>query len=112
LFGLRVLLIERATVHCPATKVSEVAMTYSDFSVENAVKIVETCLAANKPQMITAALLDRRSPESVEAELAAETARPPERAAPAPAPATSSNGDAFRDVMERRFRSQNGPRTR
>jgi hypothetical protein len=89
-------------------------MSYSDFSVANAVRIVELCLAAGRHSMIVPSLLDRRSPESVEAELAAETARPPERAAPAraPAAAASSNGDAFRDVMERRFRSQNGPRTR
>jgi hypothetical protein len=75
-------------------------MSYSDFSVENAVRIVEICLAAGRHQMIVPALLDRRSPESVEAELAAATTR-------APATAESTN-DVLRAAIERRFRAQNG----
>jgi hypothetical protein len=49
--------------------------SYSDFTVEGAVRIVQACLAANKAQMIVPALLDRRSAESVEAELAAGRGR-------------------------------------
>ena len=79
--------------------------SYSDFTVEGAVRIVRACLAANKAQMIVPALLDRRSAESVEAELAAETARPREcTAATAP---TSATNNAFRDVIEKRFGAQN-----
>jgi hypothetical protein len=79
-------------------------MSYSDFSVANAVRIVEACLAAGRHQMIVPALLDRRSPESVEAELAAATTRPPERTA-ARAPAAAP--DALRVAIEKRFRAQN-----
>jgi hypothetical protein len=75
--------------------------SYSDFTVEGAVRIVQAYLAANKPQMIVPALLDHRSAESVEAELAAERS-----ARPAAAAAASTN-DALRDVIERRFRAQN-----
>jgi hypothetical protein len=85
--------------------------SYSDFTVEGAVRIVQACLAANKAHMIVPALLDHRSADSVEAELA-ETARPPERAAARAPTSTQATNDFFRDVMERRFRSQNGPRTR
>jgi hypothetical protein len=69
-------------------------------------------LAANKAQMIVPALLDRRSAERVEAELASATARAPERAAARAPTSTQATKDFFRDVIERRFRSQNGPRTR
>jgi hypothetical protein len=71
--------------------------SYSDFTVEGAVRIVQACLAANKAHMIVPALLDRRSAESVEAELAVER-----RARPA-----ASTNDSLRDVIEKRFRSQN-----
>ena len=80
-------------------------MSYSDFSIANAVRIVEACLAAGRHQMIVPALLDRRSPESVEAELAAASS-PPRTAARAPASAQATN-DALRDAIERRFRAQN-----
>jgi hypothetical protein len=73
--------------------------SYSDFAVEGAVRIVQACLAANKAHMIVPALLDRRSAESVEAELVAG-ARPA-------AAATISTADALRDAIERRFRAQN-----
>jgi hypothetical protein len=76
--------------------------SYSDFTVAGAVRIVQACLAANKAQMIVPALLDRRSAESVEAELAAATTR-------APAAAEATN-DAFRVAIEKRFRAQNGRR--
>ena len=87
-------------------------MSYSDFSVENAVAIVQACLDAGRQQMIIPALLDRRSPESVIAELAAaRTTRVP--------PATRRTADAgsfvtdeLAAVIEKRFRAQNGPRTR
>jgi|HubBroStandDraft_6_1064221.scaffolds.fasta_scaffold884855_2 hypothetical protein len=84
---------------------------YSDFSVENAVAIVQACLAANKPQMIVPALLDRRSAQSVAAELAlaAATTRSPERTA-ARAPAAAESTNALRDAIEKRFRAQNGRR--
>ena len=75
--------------------------SYSDFTVEGAVRIVQACLAANKAQMIVPALLDRRSAESVEAELAAERGTRPAAAAAA------STNDSLRDVIEKRFRSQN-----
>jgi hypothetical protein len=78
--------------------------SYSDFTVEGAVRIVQACLAANKAQMIVPALLDRRSAESVEAELAAATTR-------APAAAAQSTNDALRVAIEKRFRAQNGRRT-
>jgi hypothetical protein len=71
--------------------------SYSDFTVEGAVRIVQACLAANKAHMIVPALLDRRSAESDEAELAVEL-----RARPA-----ASTNDSLRDVIEKRFRSQN-----
>ena len=80
---------------------------YSDFTVEGAVRIVQACLSANKAHMIVPALLDRRSAESVEAELA-ETTRLQERAAPARAPAVTP--DALAAAIEKRFRAQNGPR--
>jgi hypothetical protein len=64
--------------------------SYSDFTVQ-------ACLAANKAHMIVPALLDRRSAESDEAELAVER-----RARPA-----ASTNDSLRDVIEKRFRSQN-----
>jgi hypothetical protein len=86
--------------------------SYSDFTVAGAVRIVQALLSANKAHMIVPALLDHRSAESVEAELAAATSRPQEgTAARAPDTAQASN-DALRDAIERRFRSQNGPRTR
>lgn len=75
-------------------------MSYSDFSVENAVRIVEACLAANRPQMIVPALLDRRSPESVCAELAAA------RTTSALAAASVTTGDLER-AAQARFRAQN-----
>jgi hypothetical protein len=75
--------------------------SYSDFTVEGAVRIVQACLAANKPERIIPALLDRRSAESVEAELAVDR-----RALPAAAAAASTN-DSLRDAIEKRFRSQN-----
>jgi hypothetical protein len=75
--------------------------SYSDFTVEGAVRIVQACLAANKSHMIVPALLDRRSAESVEAELAAERGT-----RPAPA-ATASTIDALAAAIERRFRTQN-----
>jgi hypothetical protein len=74
--------------------------SYSDFTVEGAVRIVQACLAANKAQMIVPALLDRRSAESIEAELAAAPTR-------APAAAESTN-EALRVAIEKRFRAQNG----
>ena len=58
--------------------------TYSDFTVEGAIRIVKACLAAQQPDMIVRALIERRSPESVEAELAAANLTP-QPAAPAPA---------------------------
>jgi hypothetical protein len=83
---------------------------YSDSSVENAVRIVEACLQAGKPQMIVPALLDRRSAQSVAGELAAATTRAPDRAeARTPASAQATN-DALRDAIEKRFRAQNGRR--
>jgi hypothetical protein len=78
--------------------------SYSDFTVEGAVRIVQACLAANRAQMIVPALLDRRSAESVEAELAAATTRAPERTA---ARAPTSTQAALRDAIEKRFRAQN-----
>lgn len=80
--------------------------SYSDFTVAGAVRIVEACLAANKAHMIVPALLDRRSAESVEAELAATSSPPPRTAARTPAAAQATN-DAFRDAVEKRFRAQN-----
>jgi hypothetical protein len=79
--------------------------SYSDFTVEGAVRIVQACLAANKAQMIVPALLDRRSAESVEAELAAALRTP----ARAPTAAEATN-DALRVAIEKRFRAQNGRR--
>jgi hypothetical protein len=81
--------------------------SYSDFTVEGAVRIVQACLAANKAHMIVPALLDRRSAESVEAELAAVTTRSPERTAARAPTSTKATNDAFRDVIEKRFRAQN-----
>jgi hypothetical protein len=76
---------------------------YSDYSTQNAIRIVEALLKAGKPQMITAALLDHRSAESVEAELAAAPTR-------APAAASASTADQLRTVIEKRFRTQNARR--
>ena len=83
----------------------------------NTIRIVEACLLAGKPERIVPRLLQGRSAEDVEAELAAEAtalaadaARTPEgRAARAPSAAASTN-DALRDVIEKRFRAQNGRR--
>jgi hypothetical protein len=82
---------------------------YSDYSVENAVAIVQSCLQAGKPQMIVPALLDRRSAQSVAAELAAATTQSPATTR-APAAASPSTADQLRDAIERRFRSQNARR--
>jgi len=81
--------------------------TYTDFSVEAAVRIVQTCLAAQRPEAIVPALLDRRSPESVAAEMAvSRTTRP------AAALATHSifgdgptpeQRDALTEAVRRRF---------
>src|SRR5580704_3249941 len=81
--------------------------------LRNTIRIVEACLLANKPDRIVPRLRQGRRAEDVEAELAAEalaeTARPPERATPARAPAaTELNSDALRAVIEKRFRAQNG----
>ena len=76
-----------------------VVSDYTQFNTLNAVRIVEACLKAGKRQMITAALLDRRSAASVEAELAAATTRAPA--------AAELNSDALRTVIEARFRAQN-----
>ncbi len=73
--------------------------SYSDFTVEGAVRIVQACLAANKPHLIVPSLLDHRSAESVEAELAAATPRAPA--------ADESTNDALRVAIEKRFRTQN-----
>jgi hypothetical protein len=81
--------------------------SYSDFTVAGAVRIVQACLAANKAQMIVPALLDRRSAESVEAELAAATTRSPNlTAARAPASAQATD-EALRVAIEKRYRTQN-----
>jgi hypothetical protein len=81
--------------------------TYSDFSVEAAVRIVEACLAAQRPELIVPALLDRRSPESVVAELAVSPTT-----GPAAAPAirsifgdgpTPEQRDSLTEAVRRRF---------
>ena len=78
---------------------------YTDFETLNAVGIVKACLAANKPERIIPALLDRRSAASVEAELAAEAAAlMPERPTASAAQATN---DATAAAIEKRFRTQN-----
>lgn len=96
---------------------------YTDFSITGAVRIVEACLAANQPQAIVPALLDRRSPESVIAEMAAigttpqATPRPP---TPSPAPASGSifgeptpaQRDALTAVLEKRFRAMYGDKAK
>jgi hypothetical protein len=80
------------------------ASDYTEYSTETAVKIVSACLAANRPDRIIPALLDHRSAESVEAELAAEAARPPERTARAPTSARATN-DALAVAIAKRFRN-------
>ena len=101
-----------------------------DYTTGNAVRIVEACLQAGKPQLIVPALIARRSAESVIDELAAATP------APAPAashpPARSGGGptadeleaaaqarfkvtnarapDRVAEALERRLRTQSGPR--
>ena len=47
---------------------------YTDFTVANAVTIVQACLDAGQPNLIVPALLDRRSSGSVVAELTAAVA--------------------------------------
>jgi len=74
---------------------------YTEYDTLNAVRIVNACLKAGKPQMITAALLDHRSAESVEAELAT---------APATTRAPAATNDALAAAIERRFRTQNRAR--
>ena len=55
--------------------------SYSDHSIEGAIRIVGACLQAGKPERIIPALLDRCSPESIAAELGAEpSVRPPKAA--------------------------------
>lgn len=88
--------------------------SYSDFTVEGAVRIVRACLEAQQPQMIVPALLDRRSPESVVAELAA--ARPtiqpastiPAAAASTFAGPTPAERDALAAALKKRFAAMAG----
>ena len=75
--------------------------------LRNTVRIVEACLLAGKPERIVPRLLQGHSAEDVEAELAAETARPPERTATRTPSAAEATNDALRDAIEKRFRAQN-----
>ena len=83
---------------------------YTEYDTLNAVRIVNACLKAGKPQMITAALLDHRAAASVEAELAAE-ATAATQASPTPdrtaARAPAATNDALAVAIEKRFRTQN-----
>lgn len=87
---------------------------YSDFSVETAVKIVQTCLAAQRPEMIVPALLDRRSPECVAAELAASRTTPAAVASATPASGSIFGGptpaqrDALAAAIKKRFEAMAG----
>lgn len=87
---------------------------YSDFSVETAVKIVQTCLAAQRPEMIVPALLDRRSPEGVAAELAASRTTRPAVASVAPTSGsifgepTPAQRDALAAAIKKRFEAMAG----
>jgi hypothetical protein len=80
------------------------------------VRIVEACLQAGKPERIIPALLDRRSPESVAAELAAErTAAPPAAAGSSTCRGSNPFGDpdpktwnALREATRRRLEAMYG----
>ena len=74
---------------------------YTDFTVANAVTIVQACLDAGQPNLIVPALLDRRSSGSVVAELTAA------RSTRSPAAAAASTTDQLSDVIARRFKAQN-----
>jgi hypothetical protein len=80
---------------------------YTEHKLANTIAIINACLKAGHPERIVPALLDYRSAEGVEAELAATTTRAPEpTAARAPSAAHATN-DALRDAIEKRFRAQN-----
>jgi len=72
--------------------------SYSDLTTQSAVRIVETCFAAGKPERIVPALRDHRSPESVAAELAAERAAQPTARPAAPA-SSSASAPAGRSIF-------------
>jgi hypothetical protein len=80
--------------------------------LRNTIRIIQACLLANQPDRIVPRLLQGRTAEDVEAELAAEalagTARSPERTAARAPTATQATNDALRDAIEKRFRAQNG----
>lgn len=74
-----------------------------DFTVAIAVRIVELCLAAQRPHLIVPALLDRCSPESVEAELAGQRAAAPSASRSIFGEPTREQHDALAEAVKRRF---------